>query len=225
MDRKTLAIAVSTPSVSLQWLQGWTGTLLKLSEHCNLSVYLNYATVVSVARVANAIEVLKIECDYVLMLDGDNPPSASRIAQLIMDLEVNPDIDLVAGWYRLSLGENTALSCGRAFKVPQANFQRRYPADEHDFLLPEAPDLQEIDWTGLGCVLMRKAVLEQCGAFSFLPLQEGPEEFHTDEHQGFIWDDIHFCKLARAAGKRLFVDRRVRVPHLKLCDITGPAAE
>lgn len=231
MDRKTLAIAVSTPSVSLRWLQAWTETILKLAEHFNLSIHLNYSTIVCVARVSNAKEVLNVACDYVVMLDGDNPPAPAQIVQLIADLQMNPEIDLAAGWYRLDLGDgNTSLSCGRSLKVPLntypgPRFQRRYPADEADFLSPEAPDLQEIDWTGLGCVVMRKSLLETCGAHAFLPEQEGPEEYWSGHSQGFIWDDMHFCKVARAAGKRLFVDRRVRVPHLKLRDITLPAGE
>lgn len=227
MDRKTLAIAVSTPSVSLRWLQGWTETILKLAEHFNLSIHLNYSTIVCVARVSNAKEVLNVVCDYVVMLDGDNPPAPAQIVQLIADLEMNPEIDLAAGWYRLDLGESTSLSCGRSFKVPGqgVTFRRRFPADEADFVSPEAPDLQRIDWTGLGCVVMRKSLLETCTPSAFLPEREGPEEYWEGDSQGFIWDDMHFCKVARASGKRLFVDRRVRVSHLKLRDITLPAGE
>lgn len=224
-ERKTLAIAALGESFSIGWVQGWTECLMKLPKYLNLTIQHDYATVVCFSRARIAEDMLKTPWDYILLVDDDNPPEPGRILQLVMDLELNPHIDLVAGWYSLDMGGSTELSFGRAFKVLRSTFQRRYPANPSDLLNPEAPDLQEIDWTGLGCVVMRRPVLEKCGPQAFLPFQEGPEEHQRGPNRGWIWDDMHFCKTARAQGFRLFVDRRVRVPHLKLRDITMPWPE
>ena len=219
---KRLAIGVLGENFSREWLWEWTQTVLRLSQHFNLVIPPpHYSSMVCMARAAMAAELLKTEADYVLLIDDDNPPNASRIVQLITDLEVNPQVDLAAGWYRLDMGGETELSFGRAFKVLRSTFQRRSPALESDFLKAEAPELQEIDWTGLGLVALRWELLKACGPGSFLPLQEGPAEYQTGLSAGFIFDDLHFCKVAKETGARLFVDRRVRVQHLKLRDITG----
>lgn len=220
--RKRIAIAALGESFSLEWVKGWTDAIPKLSKHFDLSIHLNYATIVCYGRAALATEILKQPADYVLFMDDDNTPDGSRIVQLIADLEGNQQIDLVAGWYSMALGpEATELSFGRGFRVIKASFQRRYPADPQDFFAADAPELQDIDWTGFGMVLMRWELLKACGPKAFLPEQEGPEEHQQGIEAGFIWDDLHFCKVAKAHGARLFVDRRVRVPHLKLRDITA----
>lgn len=225
--RKKIAIAALGESFSLPWVRAWTDTLLKLGKYFDLSIRLNYATVVCIARASIAVEILQeTPVDYVLLVDDDNPPGASQIVQLIADLEANQHVDLVAGWYGLDMGGMISgqvgeMSFGRAFRVIKATFQRRYPADPADFFSSDAPELQEIDWTGLGMVLMRWELLRKCGPDAFLPEQEGPAEHQAGINAGFIFDDMHFCKVAKSHGARLFVDRRVRVPHLKLRDITA----
>lgn len=222
MERKRIAIAALGESFSLEWVKGWTDAIPKLAKYFDLSIHLNYATIVCYGRAALATEILKQPADYVLFMDDDNTPDGSRIVQLLADLEGNQQIDLVAGWYSMALGpEATELSFGRGFRVIKASFQRRYPADPQDFFAADAPELQDIDWTGFGMVLMRWELLKACGPKAFLPEQEGPEEHQQGIEAGFIWDDLHFCKVAKSHGAKLFVDRRVRVPHLKLRDITA----
>jgi hypothetical protein len=219
--RKRIAIATLGESFSSLWMFGWTEAMLKLPKHYDVIVPPPfYSTVVSLARAAMAHKLLEQPADYVILIDDDNPPQDWQLVQLITDLELNPQIDLVAGWYGLEMGGESTLSFGRSFRVIKATFQRRYPAGEADFFNPEAPELQDIDWTGLGMVAMRWELLKKCGPGAFLPEQEMPEEHWIGLTQGFIFDDMHFCKVAKAHGARLFVDRRVRVPHLKLRDIS-----
>jgi hypothetical protein len=84
--------------------------------------------------------------------------------------------------------------------------------------LTQGPDLQRIAWTGFPMVLMRYALLKDVGYRAFLPIQEGSE---SGNHLAFGWlgEDIGFCKVAVEKGWALFVDRRVRLEHLKTVDI------
>jgi hypothetical protein len=224
-----LAIAVSTKSVSRKWLAGWTDLLMRLSalESAQVSFVFNYAPVVCMARVDAAAALLETGAELFLFLDDDNPPSGVAVAQLIADLAASTDRSIMAGWYWLrdeDSGE-TALSFGRALRVIGSKLMRRRPADETDFLNPQAPEIQEIDWTGLGMVLMRREVLQYLTAAAFVPEYEAIEADAPIKHgAGWIWDDMAFCKKAKAAGFRLFVDRRVKLEHLKLGNVL-PAGE
>jgi hypothetical protein len=219
-----LAIAVSTKGVSRKWLAGWTDLLMRLSalESAQVSFVFNYAPVVCMARVDAAAALLETGAELFLFLDDDNPPSGVAVAQLIADLAASTDRSIMAGWYWLrdeDSGE-TALSFGRALRVIGSKLMRRRPADERDFLDRDAPDIQEIDWTGLGMVLMRREVLQQLTAAAFLPEHE-PDDSVTNPGAGWLWDDMAFCKRARAVGLRIFVDRRVKLEHLKLVDVAN----
>ena len=216
-----LGIAVSCESVSRKWLGGWTDMVMRLSmARVDTSFTLNHTPVVCVSRFDAAAELLKTDAEAFLLVDHDNPPSGVAAAQLLSDLAGGRDV--VAGWYSLQMGEDSkdvTLSFGRSYKVIGTTAMRRRPAEERDFFDADSPDIQEVDWTGLGMVMMTRKVLETLSPAAFLPEQEAGID---TTHAGWIWDDIAFCKRAKAAGFRLFVDRRVRLEHLRVRDITLP---
>lgn len=216
MENGKPRLAISRPGqvFSAEWLCGWENLLLKLAPHFNLSIITGYLTEVCMSRVDHANEALAAEPDFYLMIDHDNPPSAIAAMQLLSDLAAQPEIGIACGWYKLESGQP---SFGRSYNAIGSTAIRRRNADLEDFLNTEAPDLQEIDWTGLGFVMMRGSVLVDVGHHGFLPDREGgPDDWNGSLDLGFIWDDFAFCKRARAKGHRLFVDRRVKLEHLKL---------
>jgi hypothetical protein len=71
--------------------------------------------------------------------------------------------------------------------------------------------LKPISHSGFPVVLMRTSALEKAGgAAAFTPL------IQKDFQWGFAGEDVSFFVAAHKAGLKFAVDRRVKVPHMKL---------
>lgn len=222
MERRKIGVVVAGESFSLRWLVGWTDLIGAAATKHDLHISYGYTSNVHWTRAGAAADILKVDppVDYVLWIDDDNPPSALAGAILLSDLEANPEIAMVAGWYTLDTAGLEA-SFGRSYHVIGTTDKRRLPADLPDFLNPENPDLQECDWTGFGMVLMRREALASIGADGFMPEREASPDAWEAPNFGYIGEDVGFCKRARAHKLRIFVDRRVKLEHLKLRNITA----
>jgi hypothetical protein len=210
--RRRIAVCISGEWFPASWLVAWT-ELMQLTRYHDLVITFATSSNVHVTRMELAKQALSIrpQADYILWIDDDNIVTPQQVLQLITDLEHVPHASLVAGWTItgapvLHSNERT-LSCGRfkptGITVPMAE----------DGLLGGVEDLKEVDYTGFPVVLMRRSLLEELGAAAFAPL------LNTHHRYGFHSEDVSFCSRARDEGHRLFVDRRVAVPHLKLRDI------
>jgi hypothetical protein len=71
-------------------------------------------------------------------------------------------------------------------------------------------DLKEIGWTGFPAFAMRGTALVKAGMNPFAPIISDKAAW------GFFSEDTSFCINARTNGCKFYVDRRVKVPHLKL---------
>ena len=71
-------------------------------------------------------------------------------------------------------------------------------------------DLSAVEFTGFPAVLMRGSLLLEAGDQAFIMLPNDLAPFYR------YGEDISFCM--RVPYRLLVVDRRVRVPHLKLQD-------
>ncbi len=148
-------------------------------------------------------EILRGELpDFVLWLDDDNILSPDGLLQLYSDFIENPEIDLAAGWSWDSAG--LTITAGRV------NEEGGCGRIEHSTLMELPGDLSKVDWTGFPAVLMRGSLLVKAGPKAFIPI---PNEIAPWYAYG---EDISFC--LRVKDSLLVVDRRVRVPHLKLRD-------
>jgi len=225
-------LAISRPGAtfSAEWLEGWEDLLLRLAPFYDLTIIPGFASQVCAVRADHAQAALKLDppCNFFMTIDDDNPPSAFAAVQLLADLTAEPQAGLVAGWYFCDIpGIEQCLSFGRSFSVIGSTAVRRLPADLEDFQNQSAPHVQEIDWTGFGMTVMRRELLAAVGPEAFLPVQEGTEADWGDSLlRGFIWDDMAFSKAAKQRGFRLFVDRRVKLKHLKFratIDLPNPS--
>lgn len=75
-------------------------------------------------------------------------------------------------------------------------------------------DLQEVDFIGGGCVMMKRSALETIRA-------SGKSAYAFDYDQdGIMWqgEDYHFSQVARDCGLRIHVDRRFICGHYKSVD-------
>ena len=140
--------------------------------------------------------------DYVLWVDDDNVLSAEHLKMLVEDLEAYPDIDMVAGWCMTAHGTTsvgTYNEKGWCVPLPVEN-------------LENAGAIRLIDWTGFPCVLVRGALVKKLGPEAWLNIPEPTVSW------GQFGEDVSYSKRAVAAGARIVVDPRVKVPHLKVWD-------
>ena len=210
IPKRRIAICYLGETFPLRWVQAFSDLLAKLGFVHDVQIFSGYSTQVYLGRAAHAKGVLEMlmDQDYILWIDDDNPPFPDQVDQLLADLEARPEIGMVAGWTM------TLSDCASFGGIVEG---KRIDADVATFLT-QGPDLQRIAWTGFPMVLMRYALLKDVGYRAFLPIQEGSE---SGNHLAFGWlgEDIGFCKVAVEKGWALFVDRRVRLEHLKTVDI------
>lgn len=205
-QRKTISICCPGEVFRSEWVTAWTNLIMSLAPVYNIVPWNAHSSDVSITRHELGKAALGVNPDYILWIDDDNPVTATNIFQLIADLEHLPEADVVAGWCYTRSGN---ISCGRW----EDHASKHITLEE---LMYGEHELKQVEWTGFPVVLMRANALGKAGKFPFLRM--------TDETSpwGCRGEDYSFCwKLAEAGGK-IFVDRRVKVPHLKVGDCCGP---
>ena len=211
--KKRIAICVAGGPFPVAWLARWT-ELLELGQEYDIDLVFNFTnTDVYRMRIDMSRNVLNLEpCNYVLWLDDDQLVTLDQVKQLIADLDEHPDIDMVAGWTVTGTDvyeTEATLSFG---DFDDGKFIAAKPSD----VGPPHPQVCEVDYTGFPLVLMRSGLLSDMTPEAFAPLPIKHSAF------GFCGEDISFCLRARAARKKICVDRRVGpLPHLKLRDIAA----
>lgn len=146
-----------------------------------------------------AIETIRREAlkcpnmTHMLSLEIDNPPTANLLKRL---LEINTEkTPITCGWYM-----------GRFRRKPfiyrLRNIEDPYDVDPEnsEMNLVKKGGVVEIDYTGLGCILIRRNVLEK------IPFQRRPN--------CPAGDDSITCIEYRKAGFKILCDTGLGVPHL-----------
>jgi hypothetical protein len=192
---------------SSTWVAYWTSLCTSLAANFTVSPLFAFSSNVHVTRACMWNQILGSVPlpDYVLWIDDDNLVTPPDLKRLFDDLEEHPEADMVAGWSwcvpDVYDGPEAIVSCGRV-----DNRAMKYTD------LMAGAELKEVGYTGFPAVLHRGSMLHKAGLNPFLPVID-PNHVY-----GFLSEDKSFCFHARENGCRLFVDRRVKVPHLKLRD-------
>lgn len=207
--RQTIAVCVPGEQFSRPWVMNWTVLLAALSQKFELQPPIfHYASAPHVTRQAMRELICKGQIpDYVLWMDDDQILKWQDLMTLHADLEEHKEADLVAGW-----AWESEESRGRAGMISAGRFNARGGCGriEYTTLMDGPHDLFQIDWTGFPAVLMRGSLLVDAGEKAFIPIP-------NDIAPYFVYgEDISFCM--RVKDHTLLLDRRVRVPHLKLQD-------
>lgn len=208
-----IAVLLPGEKFSATWVNCWTALFGQLLKSFHVQPVFAYSTNVYTTRISlaeNIIENMYPEPKYVLWIDDDNPVMIQQFETLMVDLEDNPDIDMVGAWCVINHQEVSRIpgedlvSCGHV----DSEFRARLLTRAEFLSGPNA--LCEVGYTGFPCLLMRYECLKAVGKEGFVPLLGDSFPF------GLSGEDLAFCIKARAKGKRIFVDKRVRVAHLKL---------
>lgn len=210
--RPKLIVCLPGQAFSYVWVSNWTNLLANMMQRFELVPIFGYSSNVYVTRatLAQNASLSKPKPEYLLWVDDDNILTAEQFNMLFDDLRSNPDIDCVSGW---SWIQNDVFTIEPRVSVGHFNEKGTCVAMRHDALMSGTDDIKPIEWTGFPAVLMRYSCLEQAGGYSaFFPLAAPGHPY------GYYGEDSSFSMNALRAGCHLYVDRRVRVPHLKLRD-------
>ena len=136
--------------------------------------------------------------DFALWLDTDNLVTKEQVLRLIDD-----DCDIVSALYFKKTAPCQPVA---AESIPGSN--AKMPLSEYG-----KNSLQEIEYTGMGCCLMKWAVLEKMTEshthpFGFTPV------IGDGGNPTFQSEDVVFCEHARALGFKIFLDARVVSGHI-----------
>lgn len=139
--------------------------------------------------------------DYIMWVDSDQIFSFKHLVQLI-----EKDEDIVSGYY--------PLANGAAFSVGTLNNDTRLLQAWGEDQMKNSPrnekGLCEVDWCGFGWTLIKKGVFEKMEYpwFATPTVEIGTI---TD----IVGEDIYFCRKAKEAGFKTYVDPDCRVGHIK----------
>jgi hypothetical protein len=227
IDATIPLILIATPGnvFSGVWLDAWTRLFGYMVPKYNVSTLRMYTSNAGMVRTAMARHFLGMDygvpADYVLWIDDDNTLAPEQFEMLLADLREHPEYDAVAGWTwcgsddNLEIGKAT-VSCGQLKDLEKTADGQDVKFTKIKQLTPKemqesATDLIEIGYSGFPAILMRFDLLKKAGKELFNPYVDERCEY------GISGEDVaFFARATIRSGARYAVDRRVKVPHLKL---------
>lgn len=206
------------------WVSHFLTTFTHVIQRYGVTPMNIYSSNVHVTRAAIAREFLNsgfnAPCDYLLSIDDDNILTAEQFEILMDDLKRHPDLDGVYAWSWIAsdtyeVAGEPLTSAGREDFTPMTYAELMDgPAVPELFepgTEPAKLPLRLVAHSGFPAVLFRRSALVKAGGWrAFAPVMIG------DKGWGFLSEDASFNFNAGKGGARLAVDRRVKVPHLKL---------
>lgn len=201
-DTTTEDLAVVVPhtgSVSMRWA-------VRLSELQTPPhrIVTKSTAAIDLARELTIEDALEMGVEWLLLLDSDVVPPVDVYPRLR-----NRGVDVISGLYYVD--------------TPEQPHPAMWRLDENDAPTPvnAARDgLFNVDAIGLGCLLVRAAVLEDLER-PWFRWTRGFEDHPWDlTHQGEkagISEDFYFCHKLTEAGYDIYVDTSVKCLHEKTC--------
>jgi hypothetical protein len=210
-ENKKFACVLPGEHFSQAWVGAWTEIVSNLSAHFDVSAQFGFASNIYFIRqgMFDAVRTIEPQPEYILWVDDDQILTTEALQHLVRDLEENPGIDIVCGWAWCEnniYGGMPMLSCG------VFDHDGKIKRLEYDEMQAIGQDLIPISYSGFPAVLMRGRILDLIAPKAFMPIMD-PEAFPPF---GMSGEDVAFFIRAREAGLQCVVDRRVKVPHLKL---------
>lgn len=213
--RKHLVALLPGRHWPLEFMSTWTDLVMRVCTILNFTPIFGASSEIGGLRemlAHRALNEVELPADFVLWIDSDNVLPFPYLLEMLRTLDTRPEIDAVAAWCWL-LHPPGRLSCGHIDERGHV-----VPLDYNEMMAAQ-DDLQEVGYSGFPAIVMRRDVLAKAGKNPFCPILS--DEFDT----GKSGEDYAFCVHARErGGARIFVDRRLKIEHLKLGAIDGTQA-
>lgn len=212
-DRKPrIVVCLPGETFSARWVKQWTELDRALCSKFECIPLFAESSNVYVTRAGLWEECKKIAPDFVLWIDDDNLVTVQDAANLMEVLNQVPGADAACGWCWMSKEGRLEVSAGKF-----ADNWTLKSVDYRAMMQFDSPIFQ-VDWTGFPVVLMRASIFEKAGERPFTP------QMYPNHPLGFGGEDTSFCKALkeRRPDALIVLDRRVKVPHLKLGPMQDP---
>ncbi len=209
--RELIACVLPGEVFSQAWVGAWTELLCNLFDHYLVCPTFGHSSIVYFTRQAmwDALRGLSRKPDLILWIDDDQILTVDGLKQLARDLEDNPELDAVFGW---AWCEQNSFQGIPMLSFGVFNESGKSERMQYEAMQSRDEDLIPVSYSGFPAVLMRGSVLTKIGERAFMPLFD-EEQFPP---YGMSGEDVAFAIHAREKGLKFAVDRRVKVPHLKL---------
>ena len=144
----------------------------------------------------------KIDYDYIMWIDSDIIFNINQLLKLIKH-----DKDICSGLYLMEGGRNFACvkEWDEKFFKKNEHFQFLSPDD-----IKDQKDLIEVNYAGMGWMLVKKGVFESINYPWFEPIRK-----KIGGYVDFTMEDVAFCHKAIEKKYKIYVDPTVIVGHEK----------
>ncbi len=219
-----VCVAFPGNNFSGAWVAHFLTTFSHIIQHYACTPMNVYSSNVHVTRAAIAKAFLdsgyNSPSDYLLSIDDDNILTAEQFEMLMDDLKRHPDLDGVYAWSWIAsdtyeVAGDALTSAGRENFLPMTyeelmggpSLPELFEAGE----IPSKLPLRPVTHSGFPAVLLRRSALVKAGGWcAFIPVLTGEMGW------GFLSEDASFNYNAVKGGAKFAVDRRIKVPHLKV---------
>jgi hypothetical protein len=209
IGKPIIAFLLPGEMFSQAWVGAWTSIVTTAVERFDVRVHFGHCSNVYLARQAMWDQLRFVAPDYIVWIDDDQVLPIQGFTQLLTDLDERPDLDGVVGWSwcepSIYATGTAKLSCGHFVK---GNSQRMSIEE----LRAGSEHLKPISYSGFPAVIFRGHVLDRVGERAFYPIFNEA----VFPPWGMGGEDASFFFRAGEKGLTFAVDRRVKVPHLKL---------
>jgi hypothetical protein len=158
-----------------------------LNTNDAISLKISQGTLIANQRAELCLDAMREKCTHVLFIDSDMRFPHDMIERLLQH-----DLDIVA----------TNCARRRMPTGPTAQIYKENGERELVYTMPESTGLQEVGSVGMGVMLIKANVFAKLAE----PWFETP---WRHDKRGYIGEDVFFCKKARDAGFKIWIDHDV----------------
>jgi hypothetical protein len=158
-----------------------------LNTNDAVSLKISEGTLIANQRAELSLDAMREGCSHVLFIDSD-----MRFPQDMISRLLKHDLDIVA----------TNCARRRMPTGPTAQIYKENGDRELVWTMPESTGLQEVGSVGMGVMMIKAGVFKALSE----PWYETP---WRHDKRGYIGEDVFFCRKAREAGFKIWIDHDV----------------
>ena len=158
-----------------------------LNTNDAISLKISEGTLIANQRAELSLDAMREGCSHILFIDSDMRFPQDMISRLLAH-----DLDIVA----------TNCARRRMPTGPTAQIYKENGDRELVWSMPESTGLQEVGSVGMGVMIIKAGVFKALSE----PWYETP---WRHDKRGYIGEDVFFCRKAREAGFKIWIDHDV----------------
>ncbi len=144
----------------------------------------------------------KINYTHLMWIDNDIAFKPAQFQSLL-----NSNMDIIAGAYKMADGRHYAIVENWDEEYFQKNASFKFLTDED---IRGRKGFIDVDYTGLGFMLVKKGVFESLKYPWFRP-----KFYKFGDCFDFCSEDVGFCRDIKEKGYKIYIDPRIIVGHIK----------